>query len=361
DVNGAVGAGRLQMTWSFSRNLHQRATIDRVAGDFIAALRELIAHCSSPAAGRVTRPEAESEEADVAEPMPTRNLFGIPGLIRLGTGASDSAIFCLSPGTTTSVRAYQTIGDRLGATSFGVQIGYEMGRYTTTVERMADQCIARMRQARPEGPYHLLGWSMGGVVAFEVATKLVEQGHEVGLLMLLEPRRLSLGRKFTELIGEQEARGAAQAKSTFKDGLKLTTAMMRSVETPQQANGWSGRLRQILVDLDLPNPDDLLELPAKDLHTLLRQLVSDTEAAETYVPRRRAQEAVLVVSSEGADASEERPSSATGVSLADYLEDWQTLIGGELTTHFVPGDHESLVRDPSARQVAALCNSYLGL
>jgi thioesterase domain-containing protein len=202
---------------------------------------------------------------------------------------------------------------------------------------------------------------MGGVVALEVATRLVGQGHEVGLLMLLEPRRIRLGRKYPELISEQEARGAAQARSSLKEALKLTAAMMRSDEGPQRANGSSGRLRQALVNLDLPSPDDLLELPAKDLHTLLRLLMSDTEAAETYVPQKQVERAVLIVSSEGADASEQHPSSATGISFSNYIDDWRTLIEGELTTHRVPGDHESMVREPSAHQVAALCNTYLGL
>ncbi|HEV2755336.1 MAG TPA: amino acid adenylation domain-containing protein, partial [Actinomycetota bacterium] len=54
EVDGRVSAGSLQVTWTYSRNLHRRATIERVAAGFVAALRELIAHCTYERAGGVT-------------------------------------------------------------------------------------------------------------------------------------------------------------------------------------------------------------------------------------------------------------------------------------------------------------------
>jgi non-ribosomal peptide synthase protein (TIGR01720 family) len=42
------------MTWTFSANLHWRTTIERVAQDFITALRDLITHCRTPNAGGYT-------------------------------------------------------------------------------------------------------------------------------------------------------------------------------------------------------------------------------------------------------------------------------------------------------------------
>ena len=54
DVNGSVSGGRLHMAWTYSANRHERATIERVAGEFVAALRELVAHCREEGAGGVT-------------------------------------------------------------------------------------------------------------------------------------------------------------------------------------------------------------------------------------------------------------------------------------------------------------------
>ncbi|NEA98684.1 non-ribosomal peptide synthetase [Streptomyces sp. SID13726] len=46
--------------------------------------------------------------------------------------------------------------------------------------------IARIREIQPEGPYHLLGYSMGGLVAYDVAVTLQRDGHEVALLAMLD-------------------------------------------------------------------------------------------------------------------------------------------------------------------------------
>ncbi|MCI0574921.1 MAG: thioesterase domain-containing protein, partial [Chloroflexi bacterium] len=56
----------------------------------------------------------------------------------------------------------------------------------TRVETMAGYYLKLLRQVQPEGPYFLGGWSVGGVVAFEMAWQLQKQGHEVGLLALVD-------------------------------------------------------------------------------------------------------------------------------------------------------------------------------
>jgi amino acid adenylation domain-containing protein/non-ribosomal peptide synthase protein (TIGR01720 family) len=53
-INGSVAESRFQLDWTYSENVHQRSTIDRLAQDFMQALRSLIAHCQSPEAGGYT-------------------------------------------------------------------------------------------------------------------------------------------------------------------------------------------------------------------------------------------------------------------------------------------------------------------
>ncbi len=68
----------------------------------------------------------------------------------------------------------------------------------TRIEAMAAEYIAALRSIQPSGPYRLGGWSMGGVVAFEMAQQLRGQGEEIDLLMLVDSwaplRRESAGR-----------------------------------------------------------------------------------------------------------------------------------------------------------------------
>ncbi|MGJ5138766.1 non-ribosomal peptide synthase/polyketide synthase [Bradyrhizobium oligotrophicum] len=50
-INGQVLDGRLKLTFSFGRRRYRRATIERLAACYSAALRELVAHCTGDAHG----------------------------------------------------------------------------------------------------------------------------------------------------------------------------------------------------------------------------------------------------------------------------------------------------------------------
>ena len=58
----------------------------------------------------------------------------------------------------------------------------------TRIEDMAAYYIEALQTVQPTGPYLLGGWSMGGVVAFEMAQQLHAQGQRVALLALLDGR-----------------------------------------------------------------------------------------------------------------------------------------------------------------------------
>jgi thioesterase domain-containing protein len=55
-----------------------------------------------------------------------------------------------------------------------------------SMTEMARDAADQIRIAQPAGPYHLLGWSLGGNIAFAVAQELEQRGHEVRLLAILD-------------------------------------------------------------------------------------------------------------------------------------------------------------------------------
>ncbi|MCS0710057.1 non-ribosomal peptide synthetase [Massilia aurea] len=56
----------------------------------------------------------------------------------------------------------------------------------TSVEAMADDYLAEMRQVQPVGPYFLGGYSFGGLVAYEIANRLIAAGESVAFLGLID-------------------------------------------------------------------------------------------------------------------------------------------------------------------------------
>lgn len=54
DINSVIAGGRLQVDWTYSEAIHQRATVEMLASGFIEMLRSLISHCQSSEAGGYT-------------------------------------------------------------------------------------------------------------------------------------------------------------------------------------------------------------------------------------------------------------------------------------------------------------------
>lgn len=78
--------------------------------------------------------------------------------------------------------------------------------HLTTIEEMAAHYISEIRVVQPRGPYYLLGYSFGGLVAFEMAQQLQTSGEEVGLLGMLDSFQLTYLQAKSKLSSEAFAR-----------------------------------------------------------------------------------------------------------------------------------------------------------
>jgi acetoacetyl-CoA synthetase len=94
------------------------------------------------------------------------------------------------------------------------------GRHRS-IEEVAAEALLRVREVQPEGPYSLLGYSFGGLVAFELARTLRDAGQEVSYLGLVDtlPPAASMTR------AELRARGwAARLESVLPRSLAASLA-----------------------------------------------------------------------------------------------------------------------------------------
>jgi thioesterase domain-containing protein/acyl carrier protein len=55
-----------------------------------------------------------------------------------------------------------------------------------SIQEMAADYVRQIRAVQESGPYHLMGWSFGGVVAHEMSVQLRAQGEQVETLALLD-------------------------------------------------------------------------------------------------------------------------------------------------------------------------------
>ena len=104
------------------------------------------------------------------------------------------------------------------------------GRHRS-IEEVAADALAQVRAAQPDGPYSLIGYSFGGLVAFETAVRLRAAGAAVPYLGLLDVRPPEAALDPREVA----ARHRAARLRTVLSGQLLGTVVRRLHGTPPVA------------------------------------------------------------------------------------------------------------------------------
>jgi thioesterase domain-containing protein/glutathione synthase/RimK-type ligase-like ATP-grasp enzyme len=187
----------------------------------------------------------------------------------------------------------------------------------TTVEAMAAAAAGLIRARQPRGPYRLLGYSLGGLIALETGRLLREAGEVVSFLGLVDaffdqrywPRRLFVG-------------ASARRAATHVRALVGKPPVQAWKELRERSHGLARRVRGRLD----PQHGD-----GRHADTTVEQ--ANFAAMARWQPRVF-EGPVVLFSAEGTDF---------GCDLADLWRPWLP----EMQVRSVPGSHLELVRDPN--------------
>ncbi len=116
-------------------------------------------------------------------------------LVEIESRGSKTPLFCIHP-VGGNVLEYYPLAHQLGLDRpiYGIQSQGLDGIQAplTQIEAMAASYISDIQSVQPDGPYLLVGYSFGGLIAFEIARQLESQGKQVNLLALLDSESPSL-------------------------------------------------------------------------------------------------------------------------------------------------------------------------
>lgn len=120
----------------------------------------------------------------------------------LKEGAGDP-LFCIHPGGGL-VWPYRALGNYLSCPIIGIQQTPQNGEAEpASIRDMAKTYADRIQGIDPTGPYNILGWSFGGVVAHEIAIELQRRGCVIAHLVLLDAL-LNIDSDTLPSLGEQD-------------------------------------------------------------------------------------------------------------------------------------------------------------
>jgi thioesterase domain-containing protein/acyl carrier protein len=208
----------------------------------------------------------------------------------------------------------------------------------TRVEDMAALYLEEVRKVQPQGPYSLGGWSLGALVAFEMARQLRTAGEEVALLTVLDssPDMPDAG---TEAQGEDETTAlldiANYVERLWGKDLGLTRDDLEGLDGEAGLEVLLERLRA--ADFLPPGAG------VSQLRRILRVYQANTLAARRYEPGRYPDRVTVF---RAADV----PTEAAGQLEPDL--GWGRVSRDGVDVHTVPGDHITMLAEPNVHELA---------
>ncbi len=242
-------------------------------------------------------------------------------------------LFCIHP-VGGNVLCYVELARALGPGQpvYGVQATPSAADDTAppeTLEAVASRYVSALRQVQPAGPYQLLGWSLGGVLAFEMARQLQDAGQRVALLALLDS--FAPGPQRPEL---QAAQSEAAMLRWFLSDLTRQRDAATAAALPSEGLTDLRAALSLLSDRGLlPSDTDEAQLAA--LYSLFRRnlrLILDYQPGPYGGP-------VLLLRAASAGSAAPDPG-------------WQRLCSGPLELGELPGDHYTILSPPGVGAVA---------
>ncbi|RYG36103.1 MAG: SDR family NAD(P)-dependent oxidoreductase [Burkholderiales bacterium] len=128
--------------------------------------------------------------ADPGQDVPANNGSGWSPLVRLRPGVAGHTPVFFIHGSRGNVLVFKSFADRVRPEQpvYALQAAGVDGKMEPdqTIEVMAVRYLAAVREVQPNGPYMFAGYSGGGVIGYEMARLLREEGQETSMLMLID-------------------------------------------------------------------------------------------------------------------------------------------------------------------------------
>jgi acyl-CoA synthetase (AMP-forming)/AMP-acid ligase II/thioesterase domain-containing protein/acyl carrier protein len=215
---------------------------------------------------------------------------------------------------------------------------------TETIEDMAREYVAAIRQHQTQGPYFIAGWCFGGLVALEMAKQMREASLPIGLVMLLD-----------------SAFGPQTVEDTARHDHEIDVDIVRNLFIDFGPAGDDSSRERLLA---LP-PEELLPYALERLHrtekfpkafgmehfrTFVRVSKANWKAQGRYKLSGRIEAPVTVFLA--ADTSR-------SAGWSNLVDGWNGIVQPD-RVYRVPGTHVTMVEPPHVTELARKIQEALG-
>ena len=256
-------------------------------------------------------------------------------LLPIRTSGDRATLFCLHPGVGLSwcympLARYLPEDIRIyGLQARGLRSTSEL---PGSIGEMAADYIQHIRDVQPSGPYYLLGFSFGGILAHEIAVQLQAAGEEAAVISLdCYPPKRELESGSTDGVRVREETGEPAAESALK------------TRWIQRVRKESGRVLGAMTD-----DEGML---------LIQTFLKNEEMSHSHELGSFNGNMLHFI------ATEDRRTIAdeNGPESVSVSERWRMYVHGEISEVRLPCEHSDMIKPDMLAQVGSAISEWLGL
>ncbi|QRV24531.1 non-ribosomal peptide synthetase [Marinomonas foliarum] len=245
------------------------------------------------------------------------------------SSGTDSPLFCVHPalglswGYSGLLRHLPKSTPVYGLQATGLR---HAARLPESIEEMAEEYLLQIKRIQPQGPYNLLGWSFGGLVAHAIAEKLQAQSETVSFLCMLD--------SYPYKIGYQQPQNEAdivRAALLFL-GYDLSTLEKLPINKEELAS----LLWRDYDDSSMSVVQDIQKSQADIMERVQIIIENNLALAGRFKPGKVNADLLFFVAEESANGS-------MGNILEHQSNAWISRVTGNIEVHKVPCRHQDML------------------
>ncbi len=244
----------------------------------------------------------------------------ISPIVKLKSGSTNNPLFLIHP-IEGNLFCYKDLIDALTCPNplYGIQA---VDTEPKSIEVIASSYIKELRKVQPEGPYHLLGLSFGGIIAYEMARQLEASNDNISLLCMLD-------------VGRPDLVTPASEK-------ELLVYLVELLEG-KPAFDTEITLEKIIHSLGLGT------LPLKEQERIFHLVKAHLQALTDYHPKPFGGKILFCQATQRFFRNKD-------VCLGSS---WKELVSHRIEILEVSGNHMSILKQPQISKLANFLNAYL--
>ncbi|WP_054740665.1 non-ribosomal peptide synthetase [Cellulosilyticum ruminicola] len=228
-----------------------------------------------------------------------------------------------------------------------------VGPEEMTVKDLAQHYISLIKTVQPQGTYHIVGWSAGGNIAFEIVRQLEEDAVLIGYCAMFDaPAPSQYKKEMNALKDEKLFIKSLIDDSEFNKSLSGVTEIEEAWQVALKYLNKKYLIKEALVALKQRLPENLMMLLKEDSDMSIETFIRQLNGIRTIAYAVLSYKPLNTVKTEFTYFKAKE-------NGANFHKHWQKYLEQDIICHEIDGSHMTILNEENAKEIGRYMNQYI--